>query len=196
MMRRITLLGGLALLLAPGRVLGFWKKKARACLPSGGTVAIPSGYLAVAPGKNHSRTSIAALVAYRNYRSTAAGTNECDGVLVIASAKDYKSIEAFEQEAHVALTNSWSYSSLKPGWFGGKHESYSKTKVEGPSGPELQQQLTVHLVGFWDVYDEPAHLYAVNHQSGLLIAFWIFDSQGGIAKARKLADEIAGSFAA
>lgn len=69
-------------------------------------------------------------------------------------------------------------------------------KVDGPSGPELQQELTVHLVGFWDVYDRPAHMYAVNHTSGLMIAVWIFDSHGGIQTARKLANEIAGSWVA
>jgi len=60
----------------------------------------------------------------------------------------------------------------------------------------LQRELTVHLVGFWDVYDKPAHMYAVNHKGGLMIAVWIFDSHGGIQTARKLANEIAGSWVA
>ena len=197
MMRRATLFGGLlALLLAPGRVMGFWRKKARAALPSGGTIAVPPGYLAVLPGQYNHEPEAQALIAYRNYHSTGAGSRECDGMIAISTAKDHESLEKFGQQAHAALTTDWSYASLKPGWFGGKHESYPKVKVDGPSGPELHQELMVHLVGFWDVYDKPGRMYAVNHKGGLMIAVWIFDSHGGIQTARRLADEITGSWVA
>ncbi|HKU71996.1 MAG TPA: hypothetical protein VJQ51_14275 [Burkholderiales bacterium] len=56
------------------------------------------------------------------------------------------------------------------------------------------QQLAVHRVGFFDVYDEPAHLFAVQHKVGLSIAVWLYDKHGAVSGARRLASRIASSF--
>ena len=61
-------------------------------------------------------------------------------------------------------------------------------------GPELVQQLAVHRVGFFDVYDEPAHMFAVQHKSGVSVGVWLFDKHGGLNGARRLASRIAASF--
>ena len=56
--------------------------------------------------------------------------------------------------------------------------------------------MAVHRVGFFSVYDEAAHLYAVAHRRGVHVAVWLYDKHGGVAGARKLADKIAASFQA
>ena len=63
----------------------------------------------------------------------------------------------------------------------------------GPNGPEFSGPLSVHMVGFFDVYDKPDRFFAIE-TGGLRVAVWIFDSHGGEARARKMAEGIAGSF--
>jgi len=196
MMRRTTLLGGIATLLATGSVRGFLKKE-RAALPRGGSIILPSSHKAVLAGEFNHEADIPALIAYRKYRSTLAGSWECDGMIATGHAGQFASLEMFAQKVRGALTTSWSYADLKPGWFGGTRSSFPLEKLDGPHGPELQRELVVHVAGFWDVYDKPARMFAMHHRArGLMIAVWILDSHGGLKKARQMAGDIAGSYLA
>ena len=195
MMRRTALLCGIATMLASRSAFSFWKTT-RTPLSQGGSIVLPSDYKAVVAGEFNHDDSISAMIAYRKYRSTLAGSWECDGMVAVSHAKHHESLLKFEQSAHAALTTSWAYADLKPGWFGGEHSSFPMQKADGLHGPELERELVVHVSGFWDVYDKPARMFAMHHrESGLMIAIWIFDSHGGLNRARRTAADIVKSFA-
>lgn len=194
MTRRPWILGSLISYLSTSSLFAFWKQ-VRTPLPGGGSVVLPSGYKATMAGEYNHNPEIDALIAHRKYRSTLAGSYECDGMIAVARSSAYADLAKFVQNARAGLTTSWSYADLKPGWFGGKHEQYPLQTREGSDGPEMERELRVHVVGFWDVYDKPARQFAVRHKSGLMIAVWIFDSHGGINRARKIAQDLAASFA-
>ncbi len=168
-------------------------KGGRAALPGGGAAVLPSAYRATGPHDYFYR-DVGALVAYRNYRSMLSGTNECDGMIAVARADGFETIDAFVASARGALTTRWSYADESEGRWYGKPERFPVERREGPNGDEMIGVLSVHVVGFFDVYDKPARLYAVDDRRGVKIAIWIFDSHGGEAKARKMAEGIAASF--
>jgi len=194
MMRRTALLGGIATMLASRSAFSF-RKATRTPLPQGGSIILTSDYKAVVAGEFNHDASIEALIAYRKHRSTLAGSWECDGMVAISHDTHHENLRKFVQSAHGALTTSWAYADLKPGWFGGEHHSFPIVDVKGPHGPELERELAVHVSGFWDVYDKPARMFAMHHRErGLMIAIWMFDSHGGLRRARRMALEIAKSF--
>jgi hypothetical protein len=137
---------------------------------------------------------VGALVAYRNYRSMMSGTSECDGMIAVARADAVATLEDFVRNARGALTTRWSYADGRQAEWYGKEVRFPVERREGPNGAELGGVLSVRMVGFFDVYDKPAHLFAVDDRRGVKIAVWIFDSHGGEAKAKKLADATALSF--
>jgi hypothetical protein len=106
-------------------------------------------------------------------------------------------MDAFVNASRAALTTRWAFADETEGrWYGEADTRLPVERRDGPSGPELSGPLSVHMVGFFDVYDKPGRFYAVEHEAGIRIAVWIFDSHGGEARARKMAEGIAGSISA
>jgi hypothetical protein len=95
------------------------------------------------------------------------------------------------------LTNAWAEAHEKPETrFRDTPSLYFPIeRGSGPFGSELWRALSVHRVGFFDVYDKLGTQYARQDRKGLMIGVWIFDSDGGLKRARKLANDISGSFA-
>lgn len=170
--------------------------QARMALPGGGAVMVPSPF-DKKPGypTYEDRTKGDALIRYRNWRSTMSGHPECDGMLAIGRNEKFRDLADFVQSCSGALSIQWSDADRIPGQpWDGNEKRYQKQFAQGPDGEEATQQLAVHRVGFFDVYDERAHLFALRHGSGLSIALWLFDKHGGVAGARKTALRIAASF--
>ena len=168
-----------------------------ATLPDGGgRVTLPPRYEAVPEGDYRWRDT-GGVFAYRKYRSMASGTNECDGMIAVARSDAHASLDAFVNASRAALTTRWAFADETEGrWYGETDTRLPVERGAGPSGLELSGPLSVHMVGFFDVYDKPGRFYAVEHEAGIRIAIWIFDSHGGEARARKMAEGIAGSFSA
>lgn len=170
---------------------------AREPLKGGGGVLMPAPYKVRTAYPNYAARSPDALIGYRNWRSTMSGHPECDGMLAAGLATSFGDLTAFVQHAHAALSIQWGDADRIPGQpWDGKETRYRLEQGQGPSGPELTQQLAVHRVGVFNVYDQAAHLCAVAHKRGVHVAVWIYDNQGGLKAARKLADKVAASFEA
>ncbi len=165
-------------------------KGARAPLPGGGSVLLPSAYEPILEG-DYRRKDAGALIAYRHYRSMLSGTNECDGMIAVARKREHQSLRDFVMSARGALTARWAYGDEMPPRFVDPHETFPLVESDGLNGPELTQALLVSIVGFFGVYDKRARLYAVDDARGLMIAVWIFDSHGGDATARNMAEAVA-----
>lgn len=164
-------------------------------LPGGGDVLVPSPYEPVLEGDYRWRDT-GGLTAYRHYRSMLSGTSECDGMIAIARKDAHEDFKSFVSASRGGLTTRWSYADENEGrWYGKPDERYPVERRMGTQGEELTGPLKVHMVGFFGVYDKPARFFAIDHAAGLRVAVWIFDSHGGEAKARRMADEIAESFA-
>jgi hypothetical protein len=170
--------------------------QSRASLPGGGSVAVPSPYLTKPKYPAYSeRVADKVLIAYRNWRSTMSGHPECDGMIAVGRSERFESLERFAGTGRAGLSIQWSDADRIPGQpWDGNEKRYAVESSDGESGPELIQQLAVHRAGFLGVYDEPAHMFAVQHKAGLSIAVWIYDKHGGLNDARKLASRIASSF--
>jgi len=169
----------------------------RVQIPGGGSVAIPSAYKVKTDYPNYSDRVPDALVAYRDWDSKISGHPDCDGMLAVARPGKFESFERFVQKAGAALSIHWSAATEIPGQkWDGKEKHYPIERADGANGPELLRQLALHRSGWFSVYDEPSHLYAVAHRAGVHVAVWIFDKHGGVKGARKIADAIAGSLAA
>ncbi|MCB1866824.1 MAG: hypothetical protein KDG50_15515 [Chromatiales bacterium] len=163
-------------------------------IPGGGTVRLPSAYKPVLAGEFNHQDHISSLIAYRKYRSTMAGSWECDGMVAVSRSTQHGDLHAFMRQSGAALTTSWRYADLKPGWFGGQRENFPIERESVVDGEELRQELQVHLVGWLGTYDKPARMYAYEAGNGIRVAVWIFDADGGLKKARRIAREIAGSY--
>ena len=101
------------------------------------------------------------------------------------------------QQSAAALSIRWSDATRIPGQpWDGKEKHYPMERGDGPEGPERTRQMAVPRSGWFGTYDEAAHLYAVAHRRGLHIAVWLYDKHGAVRGARKVADQIAGSFQA
>ncbi len=170
--------------------------QARAALPGGGSVSVPSPYVTKPKYPAYSeRVADKVLIGYRSWRSTMSGHPECDGMIAIGRSDRFGSVEDFVGTGRVGLSIAWGDADRVPSvrW-GEDTQRYRAERREGENGPELIQQLSVHRVGFFDVYDEPAHMFAVQHKFGLNVGVWLYDKHGGIAGARKLASRIVASF--
>lgn len=168
-------------------------RETRAPVPGGGTIAIPSVYEPILEGDYRWRNT-GSLIAYRHYRSMLSGTNECDGMIAVARADRHESFDAFISAARGALTTRWAYADESEGRWYGEEEKFPVETRQGKNGEERAGALSVHIVGFFGVYDKPARFYAVDDGRGVRVAIWIFDSHGGEARARKIAELIAASF--
>ncbi|MBA4227343.1 MAG: hypothetical protein C0456_11995 [Hyphomonas sp.] len=160
----------------------------------GGRITLPPRYDVVAEGDYRWRDT-GGVFAYRKYRSMASGTSECDGMIAVARSDAHASLDAFVSASRAALTTRWAFADETEGrWYGQPDTRLPVERRDGPLGPELTGPLSVHIVGFFDVYDKPGRFYAVEHEAGVRIAIWIFDSHGGEARARKMAAAMAKSF--
>lgn len=178
------------LLLAP---LAF--AQARSPVPGGGSVAVPSPFKLKTDYPNYADRVPDALVAYRNWDSTLSGQPDCDGMVAVGLPARFASLDRFVQQAGAALSISWSASSELPGQrWDGKEKHAPIERAEGPDGPERTRTLAVSRVGWLGTYHELAHLYAVAHRRGLLVATWLYDKHGGIDGGRKLAAQLVASF--
>jgi len=166
----------------------------RMTLPGGGSVIVPSPFDKKPSYPTYAdRTGGDVLIAYRNWRSTMSGYPECDGMLCIAHSSKFRDLADFVVSCKAGLSVQWSDSDRIPGQpWDGNEKRYER--VLSPASDELTQQLSVHRVGFFSPYDEPSHLVAVRHASGLSIAIWLYDKHGGLNEARKMAHRIAASF--
>ena len=134
-------------------------------------------------------------VAYRNWRSTMSGHPECDGMIAVGRIERFATFKDFVVTARGAMSIQWSAADTVPGtaWTSDERR-FPLEEREGDNGPELVQVLAVHRSGWFDVYDDPALLYAAGNRSGLNIAVWITNRQGGARRALHLVDRIAASF--
>jgi hypothetical protein len=167
----------------------------RAMVPGGGSIVVPSPYKAKTDYPNYADRVPDALIAYRNWDSTISGHPDCDGMLAVGLPARFESLDRFVQQSGAALSILWGDATKIPGQrWDGNEKHYPIERVDGPDGPERTRQMAVGRSGWFSTYDEAAHLYAVGHQRGLLIAIWLYDKHGGIRGARKLADQIVSSF--
>lgn len=194
-MVRLILAGVLLMVFLP--LSAFAGPSRTAALPGeGGRVTLPARYEPIPEG-DYRWHDTGGVIAYRRYRSMASGTDECDGMIAVARSDAHESMDAFVNASRAALTTRWAFADETEGrWYGEADTRLPVERRDGPSGPELSGPLSVHMVGFFDVYDKPGRFYAVEHEAGIRIAVWIFDSHGGEARARKMAEGIAGSFSA
>lgn len=194
-MVRLILAGVLLMVFLPLSV--FAAPSRTVVLPGeGGRVTLPARYESISEG-DYRWHDTGGVIAYRRYRSMASGTDECDGMIAVARSDAHESLDAFVNASRAALTTRWAFADETEGrWYGEADTRLPVERKHGPSGPELSGLLSVHMVGFFDVYDKPGRFYAVEHEAGIRIAVWIFDSHGGEARARKMAEWIAGSFSA
>jgi hypothetical protein len=132
------------------------------------------------------------LVLYRHLRSMMSGTMECNGMIAIARRAAHADIDDFVNTARGALTTRWAHGDEK-GW-GDNAVRLPVERRAGADGVELSGELSVHVVGFWDVYDWPGRFLAVEHARGVRVAVWIWDKHGGEKRARAMVNAIAGSY--
>ena len=169
--------------------------QARAPLPGGGSVAVPSPFQSKTDYPNYADRVPDALVAYRNWDSTLSGHPDCDGMLAVGLAARFASLDRFVQQAGAALSGLWGAASKIPGQrWDGREKHFPLESGDGPDGPERTRQLAVGRVGFFSTYDEPARLYAVAHRRGLHVAVWIYDKHGGLKGARRIVEQVVASY--
>lgn len=161
-------------------------------IPGGGSVRLPRPYKATAPG-DHNHEIETLLTAYRNYRSTMAGSWECDGMIAVGRPERFESLADFVGTARGGLTTHWAFANESESRWYGKPEKFEEVESKGPNGAERRGRLVVHTVG-WTVKDLPARLYAVNDRRGVMIAVWIYEKHGGEKRAVQMAQAIAASF--
>jgi hypothetical protein len=167
---------------------------ARMAVPGGGSVIAPSPFDKKPSYPTYAdRAGGDVWIGYRNWRSTMSGYPECDGMLGVGRNEKFRDLAEFVASCRAGLSIQWADADKIPGQpWDGNEKRYER--VLSPAGDELTQQLAVHRSGFFDVYDEPSHLLAVRHASGISIALWLYDKHGGIKEARKTALRIAASF--
>lgn len=186
-------------LLAAGSlgVTPFAFAQTRHAVPGGGSVMIPSPFRTNPSYPTHADRAPDALVAYRNWRSTMSGHPECDGMVGVGLPQKFDTLTAFSKSCGAALSIQWSSADELPGQpWDGNEKKFPWESADGPNGPEVIQKLSVHRVGFWGVFDEPSHRYAVQHRAGVNVAIFLYDKHGGLSGARRLADRIGKSFQA
>lgn len=171
--------------------------KGRVALLGGGSIAMPSPYKVDTKYPNKAQPEWDVRIGYRNWRSTMSGHPECDGLIAVGRTDRFASLREFVSSGRAGASIAWSAASTIPGTAWTANEKrYEETETQGPGGLERTSQLSLHRVGFFDVYDDPARLFALQHTSGVSVAVWILDKHGGEKTARKLADRIGSSFQA
>lgn len=166
----------------------------RTALPGGGSIVVPRPYTTKTDYPNYSDRAPDALVAYKDWESTMSGHPDCDGMLAVGLPARFDSLDMFVQTSNAALSSRWSSASTIPGQpWNGKEKSFPIERSDGAAGPELTRQLAVTRSGLFGMYDEAAHMYAIQHRRVLNIAVWLYDKDGGVRRARALADQVAAS---
>jgi hypothetical protein len=160
-------------------------------LPGGGSILAPRNY-ATDTQRSFRQKSIAL---YRRLHNTMGGYVECDGLINIASRDQFPDLDTFAIEVEKAATTSWEYGNLKPGWTSFESERFPVTHADGPSGRERSQQLSIKTPGIFKERVNLGWRIAIDHKARLLIQVWLLEKQGGLAGARKLANEIATTLA-
>ncbi|MFT3723602.1 MAG: hypothetical protein QM773_08465 [Hyphomonadaceae bacterium] len=165
-------------------------------MPRGGSVAIPEPYNRKPSYPTYGqRAADEVLFAYRNWRPTMSGHPECDGLVTVARVATFGDLRDFRASCGVGLSIQWAHADTIPGqaWTGDE-KRYPVEERDGPHGPELVQLLSVHRVGFFGVYDDPAVMYVAGFRNGVHVGVWITNRDGGIRRAVRLVDRIAASF--
>lgn len=165
-------------------------------VPGGGSVLVPEPYDRAPRYPTYgARIAEDVLVRYRNWRSTLSGHPECDGMITIARADRFDSLQEFMTTSRAGLSIQWSAADKVAGtaWTANK-ERYPVEQRDGERGPELLQALAVHRVGWFDVYDDPTLMYVAGDRNGLNIGVWITSGHGGARRASSLVQRIAASF--
>ena len=171
----------------------FAEQGRRAALPGGGEIVFPARYEAVTDD-DYRFEDTGGRTAYRNHRSMMSGTSECDGMIAVARMDKHESLDAFVSASRAMLTTRWASAGETEGrWYGKEDTKFPVERRNGPNGPELSGPLSVHIVGFFDVYDKAGRFFAIE-TGGLRIAVWNFNSHGGEKQARKMAAAIARSY--
>ena len=165
-------------------------------VPGGGSVLVPEPYNRVPTYPAYAeRVADKVLIGYRNWRSTMSGHPECDGMIAVGLASEFESLRAFMTTSRAGLSIQWSAADTVAGTAWTAHEQrYPLEEREGEDGPELIQLLSVHRVGWLDVYDDPALMYVVEHRNGVHVGVWITKKHGGARRASSLVQRIAASF--
>ena len=159
-------------------------------LPGSGSVHTPRCY--ASDQRRSFRASSIAL--YRKLRHTLGGYEECDGLISMARRDAFSDLDAFATETENSATTRWLHGDLRPGWTSFEGKKFPIQRNEGPAGRERIQELTVNTSGLFKATVNVAWRVALEHRTGLLVQVWLFEKHGGIATARKLADEITASF--
>ena len=162
---------------------------ARIPLPDGGSILAPRHY-APTPHRSFRQSSI---VLYRRLHHTLGGYVECDGLINIARREVFSDFETFATQTEDAATTNWLHGNLKPGWTSFESEKFPVVAQSGPLGAERVQQLELNASGVLKPRRIAAWRIAMATEP-LLLQVWILEKQGGLEKARALADEIAGAF--
>ncbi len=135
------------------------------------------------------------LIGYRNWRPTMSGHPECNGLIAVGRADRFDSLRDFMGTGRVGLSINWAHADKIPGqpWTGDE-KRYPVEERDGSGGPELLQLLSVHRVGFFGVYDDPALMYVAGNRGEVHLGVWIANRNGGAKRAQQIADSIAASF--
>lgn len=165
--------------------------RSAASLPGGGVVLTPCGYRPD-PLKDERWRAAGVLVLYRHLRSMLSGTMECNGMIAVARRDAHADIDDFVNAARGGFTTRWAHGDEK-GWGDNSVRLPVERRVSA-DGAEQSGELSVHVVGFWDVYDWPGRFLAVEHARGVRVAVWIWDKHGGEKRARVMVNAIAGSY--
>ncbi len=170
---------------------------ATGALPGGGRVTVPSGYRQMLPSDTYFEDGVKAMIAFKKWRTTMSGYPECDGMIAVSREADHRDLDSFCTNVRAMLTSQWAEAHERPEtrFRDTPSQYFPIQRASGPAGAELWRALSVHRVGFFDVYDKPATQYARLDRKGVMIGVWIFESDGGLKRARKLANDIAGSYA-
>lgn len=165
-------------------------------IPGGGSVLVPEPYNRKPRYPTYGQALTHRLLfAHRNWRSTLSGHPECDGMIAVSRAAEFESLRAFMTTSRVGLSTQWNAADTVAGtaWTANE-QRYPVEEREGEHGPELVQLLSVHRVGWLDVYDDPALMYVAGDRNGLNIGVWITDKHGGARRAASLVQGISASF--
>ena len=116
-------------------------------------------------------------------------------MVAVGLASEFESLHAFMTTSRAGLSIQWSAADTVTGTAWTAHEQrYPVEEREGEDGPELIQLLSVHRVGWLDVYDDPALMYVVKHRNGVHVGVWITNKHGGVRRASSFVHRIAASF--
>jgi hypothetical protein len=106
--------------------------------------------------------------AYRNWRPTLSGHPECDGLIAVARANTFPDLREFKANCSIGLSIQWGYADKIPrqAWTGDE-KRYPVEERGGPHGSEMVQLLSVHRVGVFGTYDDPALMFVAGFRSGV-----------------------------